>query len=171
MGRPKMNKPKQTKKGQRGRPRKNNSKHPSHELDNDVGHEVENLLEEQDSNISEEQDESDGGQDKANTTIGSKSSGSSKPPPGNPISNFTMQSWPSCVRNFLLTGEKAQKGYTPNACFVKTSVFSLDQNKLSQLFNSLFKSSLRRMANVHIVTLGVRCNTSVFERPHFREVK
>ncbi|KAI9556076.1 hypothetical protein GHT06_018643 [Daphnia sinensis] len=76
-----MNKPKPTKKGQRGTPRKNNPKHPSHELDNDVGHEVENLPEEQDSNISEEQDEIEGGQDEANTTIRSNSGGSSKPPP------------------------------------------------------------------------------------------
>jgi hypothetical protein len=96
MGRPKINEPKPTKKGQRGRPRKKNPKHPSHELDNDVGHEVKNLPEEQVSNISEEQDENEGGQDESNTTIGSNSSGSSKPPPGNPISNLTtMQSWPS----------------------------------------------------------------------------
>ncbi len=60
MGRPRKNKPIPTKKGQKGRHRKNNPKHPSHELDYDVGHEVENLPEEQDSNISEEQDESEG---------------------------------------------------------------------------------------------------------------
>ena len=57
MGRPKSNKPKPTIKGKRGRPRKNNPTHPSHDIDNDVGHEVENLLQEQNSNISEEEDE------------------------------------------------------------------------------------------------------------------
>ena len=148
MGRPKMNKPKPTKKDQRGKPRKNNPKHPSYELDNDVGHEVENLLEEQDSNISEEQDDSEGGQDKANTTIGSNSSGCSKPPPGNPISNFTMQSWPSWRKKFFTNWREDTKD-TPNVCFVKTSVFLWIKTSLHQLFNSLFKSSLRRMAKVH----------------------
>ena len=101
MGRPKSNKPKPTIKGKRGRPRKNNPTHPSHDIDNDVGHEVENLLQEQNSNISEEEDEIEGGQDEENTTIASSSSGISKPPPGKPISNFTMQSWPSWRKKFF----------------------------------------------------------------------
>ncbi len=41
---------------------------------------------------------------------------------------------PLGVRIFLLTGEKTQRGYTPNACFVKTCVFSLDQSKLTPTF-------------------------------------
>ena len=101
-----MNKPKPTKKGQKGRPRKSNSKHPSHELDNDVGHEVENLLEEQDSNISEEQDEIEGGQYEANTTI---------VPTLVEVQNHHLviqsqilqcKACPLGVRNFLLTGEQ-----------------------------------------------------------------
>lgn len=123
MGRPKMNKPKPTKKDQRGRPRKNNPKHPSHELNNDVGHEVENLPEEQDSNISEEQDEIEGGQDEANTTIGSNSSGSSKPPPGNPISNFTMQSWPSWRKKLFTNWREDTKGVYAQCLFCQDKRF------------------------------------------------
>ncbi|EFX68841.1 hypothetical protein DAPPUDRAFT_114205 [Daphnia pulex] len=123
MGMKSRNRPKPTKKGQRGRPRKKNPKHPSHELDNDVGHEVENLPEEQVSNISEEQDENEGGQDESNTTIGSNSSGSSKPQPGNPISNFTMQSWPSWRNKFFTNWREDTKRVYAQCLFCQDKRF------------------------------------------------